>query len=82
MQHAAGRSFVHDRTERRADGQRYLKPGTPFDLASLRALSVPAICVLLASVSRQAGLGIEAECDAVRTSVIVPGALGNPSAPG
>jgi hypothetical protein len=72
MQHAAGRSFVRDRTERRADGQRYLKPGTPFDLASLRALSVPTICTLLASVSRQAGLGIEAECDAVRMSVIVP----------
>jgi hypothetical protein len=70
--HAGGRSFTGDRIVRRQDGLRYLELGVPFDEASLRALAVPAICMLLASVSRQAGLGIETECDEMRMSVILP----------
>lgn len=80
VQHAGGRSFVGDTVEDRADGS-YLRPGTPFAAPGLRALSVPALCLLLASVSRQAGLGIEAACDAVRMSVIVaPGQDAGPPA--
>jgi hypothetical protein len=70
VQHAGGRSFMKDAVEGRVDG-RHLKPGAPFERDSLRALSVPAVCMLFASVSRQVGLGIEAECDAIRMSVIV-----------
>ena len=48
VQHAGGRSFVKDAVERRDDG-RHLKPGAPFDSGALRALAVPAVCMLFAS---------------------------------
>jgi hypothetical protein len=69
--HAGGRSFIGDSVEIRKDGT-YLKPGTPFDAVALRAIGVPMVCMLFASVSRQVGLGIEAECDSLRLSVVFP----------
>jgi hypothetical protein len=75
VQHAGGRSFIKDLVEDRKDG-RHLKPGAPFSQDALRALAIPAVCMLFASVSRQVGLGIEAECDVIRLSVI--GAPGKP----
>jgi hypothetical protein len=72
MTHAGGRSFTGDKIVKRRDGLHYLELGVPFDQPTLRSIAIPAVCMLLASVSRQAGLGIEEECDAVRMSVIVP----------
>lgn len=67
--HAGGRSFVGDEIVNRSGG-RYLVHRPPFGAPELRALAVPAVCMLFASVSRQVGLGIEAECDALRMGVV------------
>jgi hypothetical protein len=69
--HAGGRSFVGDEVVKRADGH-HLVHKSPFASAALRSLAVPTVCMLFASVSRQVGLGIEAECDAVRLRVLLP----------
>ena len=69
--HAGALSFVRDEIRLRRDGT-HLAPRAPWDGWSLRALGVPTITMLLATVSRQVGLGVEAECDAVRLAVVFP----------
>lgn len=67
--HAGARSFAADVLEERKDGV-HIVANPVFDEASLRSLAVPTVLMLFASVSRQAGLGIEDECDRLRLTVV------------
>ena len=68
MVHANGRAFVGDRLTRRPDGTHLrLRPAVPGEM--VRGLAVPALCMLLASTSRQLGLGLEADLDALRLAL-------------
>jgi hypothetical protein len=51
---------------------RWRPPGgwPAFTPIGLRSLAVPALCMLFASVSRQVGLGIHQECEAIRLRVV------------
>jgi len=69
--HAGGRSFVADRIVIDRRGKARMRPGAPFDASSLRALAVPIMCSLLATVSRQCGLGIEGAADTLRIGYTV-----------
>lgn len=63
--HASGRSFASDRLEGRADGT-HLKRVFPIPKDGLRGMAATTMLYLLACVSRQIGLGWEAECDSLR----------------
>ena len=65
--HAGGRSFVMDRIETTAAGLR-VRPGAPFQDSVLRTLSAPTLAFLLATVSRQCGLNIEAAATQIMLS--------------
>lgn len=63
--HSGARSFVRDAAEERGDGL-HLRPAAAWDRWHLRALAVSVMCFLVASVSRQLGLGLEKEADDFR----------------
>jgi hypothetical protein len=68
--HASGRSFAGDGLEARADGT-HLKRAFPIPKNGLRGMAATPMLYLLACVSRQLGLGWEAECDALRLDLAV-----------
>jgi len=68
MVHVNGRAFVGDWLEARRDGT-HLRPRSSVPPEMVCGLVVPALCMLLASASRQLGLGIESELDALRLSL-------------
>lgn len=63
--HSGARSFVRDTAEQRADGW-HLKPSAAWEPLHLRALGVPLMCFLVASVSRQLSLNLETRADQFR----------------
>lgn len=63
--HAGGRSFTGDRLDETEEGV-FLRSGAPFGGAHLRSLAVPIVAMLVASVSRQCGLGLGKAADELR----------------
>jgi hypothetical protein len=66
--HATGRTVSFDEIEPRPTG-RHIRPRSAMQAEPIRGLAVPAICFLLASISRQLGLGLDAELDDLRNRV-------------
>lgn len=71
LSHADARSFSSDKFVKRRDGI-HLEHEPPFDEVALRALAVTTVCMLLATVSRQTGLGIESAADKIRLAMVFP----------
>ena len=67
MVHTTGRALGFDTIEMRPTGPHF-KRGRPVTADMIRALAVPAICFLLASVSQQLDLGLQADLDRIRLS--------------
>lgn len=67
--HTGPRSFLGDRLVKREDGQ-HLQSGTPMPSSAVRGVTVTMCCQLWASVSRQVGLGLEGDIDAIRMRVV------------
>lgn len=66
--HAAGRSLVGDELERRGDGT-HLRAGRAYGEDATVALAVGTMFLVLETVSRQLGLGLEAEAAPIRDAL-------------
>lgn len=66
--HFGGRAMSHYEPETRSDGT-HLVPAPPYDGLAIRGLTAPTMLVLLGSVSRICGLGIEREARILQDTI-------------
>jgi hypothetical protein len=67
--HAGGRAIAGHELEERLDGH-HIIPQTMMTVHQVRSLAAPTFAHLLASVSRQAELGVHEECDHIRLTLV------------